>query len=134
MRLPALALMALCIAPSAARGAGSADARPKDTAFVGTVTARRGSYAVVAVAEGAKAQMGVELLVGRPALLVAVAKGKKKIEAWGHWQEAGRIKLLAQAAPGFHLALIVHDNPLTGPGGERAPSIRPGDLVYRAGK
>jgi len=120
-----------CLPAAVALAGGPTDARAKGATVVGTVCARLGTYVVVALTEGAKLQPNEEFLVGRPALLVAVAKGKERVEAWDNWRQAGRIKVRFPWGARHWVAFVTEENSRTGPGGEPAPNIRPGDIVYR---
>jgi hypothetical protein len=119
------------LSPAHGRAEDAADARPKGTTVVGTVCSRLGSCVVVAAAEGVKLRLGEQFLVGRPSLLVAVAKGKQRLDAWGNWQEAGRIAIRLLRAERYAIAFVASETPRTGLGQEPVPNIRPGDLVYR---
>jgi hypothetical protein len=86
----------------------------------------------VALDEGAAARPHDQLLVGRAALLVAVAKGKERLEAWGDWQEVGRVKVRLLRGQRCCIAFVIQEGARTGVAGEPVPNIRPGDIVYRA--
>jgi len=112
-------------------GAGPMAACPKGTTPVGTVTGRLGTFVVLSLLDGVAVRPGETLLAGRPALLIAVAKGPERVEAWGDWQEAGRVQIRAMRGPRAAIAFVTADGPRTGPRNEPVPSIRPGDILYR---
>jgi len=141
----ALPLAALLLSSFPGLAAQGGPPSPKEARAVGTITARLGTGVTVALAEGAAVQANEELVVGRPALLVAVAKGNEVLAAWGDWQEAGRIRLrVPRPSTGsgrsehvegrsirYWTAFVEDEKPLTGVGGESVANIRPGDVVYR---
>jgi len=116
---------------AAAETPGPMAACPKGSTPVGTVTARLGTVVVLALDVGAAVRPGEELLVGRPALLIAVAKGQERVEAWGDWQEAGRVQIRALRGARGAIAFVTAEAPRTGALGEPVPNIRPGDVLYR---
>jgi hypothetical protein len=124
------ALMAVLLA--SARGAEKGEAPPSDPAVVGTVCFRLGTCMVVAASKAGALKPGDELLVGRAALLVSVAKGGERLDAWGEWQEVGRIKVRFLRGASFAVAFVTKETPMTGVDGKPAANIRPGDRVRRA--
>jgi len=126
------ALMVACLLSGAAHAGARLDGCPKDAPVVGTVCARLGNCAVVALAKGASVQAGERLLVGRPTLLVTLAKGKGKLEVWSKWQMAGHVQARLIQGTRVCIAFVVQETPRTGANGKPAPNIRPGDRVCRA--
>lgn len=124
-------LVAAVLASAAAWGAEAAAPRTEGAA-VGTVCARRGSWVVLVAAKGVTLRAGEELAVGRPELLVAVAKGDEVAEAWGPWAAAGRLRIRALHGPRCAIAFIAAETPRTGVDGKPAPNIRPGDTLLRS--
>ena len=132
MKLARLAAVLVSALPcTLAQAAGPAAPRPTGTTVLGTVCARLGTRVVIVAAQGAVLRPGQEFLVGRPALLVIVAKDKKPATVWGKWQEAGRIRVRFVYGTRACIAFVTTETPLTIPGGTPAPNIRPGDVVYR---
>ena len=112
-----------------AHGGGPPLPCPEGATVVGTIAARLGTYVVVALGKGAHVQPNEELTVGRPALLVAVAKGKERVEAWGEWEGAGHIKVRFLRGESCAIAFVTRETPRSGLEGELAANIRPGDVV-----
>lgn len=125
-------LLAVAVVACAFAWGGEADGpRPKGSTAVGTACARRGSRVVIAIAKGATLRVGEELLVGRPELLVALNKGTERVEAWGRWRDAGRLRVRSLRGPRCAIAFIIDETPRTGVDGKPAANIRPGDIVLR---
>jgi hypothetical protein len=94
------------------------------------VAARLGPRLTLALSAGAGVKPGSQFRVGRARLLAVVAKGQERIEAWGDWEEAGRIRVWRLRGKSCADALVEADAPRKGPSGQRVPNIRPGDTVY----
>jgi len=127
VRMIAAAALAAC---SLCAAAGEGAARP-DGGAIGTVAARRGNLVVVVAAEGVVFAEGQELVVGRSEFLVAFAKGQERVEAWGAWAEAGRVRARIVRGGRCCIAFITKETPRAGIDGKPAPNIRPGDTVRK---
>ena len=126
-------LIALILAASWLLGAAEAEEaaglRDARQGAIGVVTARRGSCVVVLAGKAGALAVGQELAVRRPTLLVAIAKGKEQVEAWGGWEEVGRVRVRVLRGPRGGLAFITHETARKGIDGKPAPNIRPGDAL-----
>ena len=129
MRILAVAIVAMHALLGAAQAAAVDAARAKGAGVVGTVSARLGNCVVVVAAKGVALKPGQELVVARPQLLVALAKGRERLDAWGQWQDAGRIRVRILRGARCCIAFVIQETPRTGLEGKPAPNIRPGDLV-----
>lgn len=128
MRVLAAGIPTVLLLAAAVAGAGEAR-RPKGATVVGTVVARRGGLVVVLAAEDGALRRGQELVAGRSRLLVAIAKDKKRMEAWGEWEEAGRVQVRLLRGKRCAVGFVIGENARTGVDGKPAPNIRPGDTL-----
>lgn len=128
MRPSAAGILTVLLLAAVAAAAGEAP-RPKDAAVVGTVAARRGSVVVVLAAKDGALRPGQELAAGRSRLLVAIARDKERMEAWGEWEQAGRVRLRLLRGKRCAIGFIISENARTGADGQPAPNIRPGDTL-----